>query len=48
MMKREYIQPTVHVVAMKHQTHLLAGSQYGMNETQQGTNNPDDEVTGAW
>ena len=27
-MKKEYIQPTMRVVALKHQTHILAGSNY--------------------
>ena len=27
-MKKEYIQPTMRVVALKHQTHILAGSPY--------------------
>ena len=51
-MKKEYIQPTMRVVALKHQTHILAGSNYDNVSTPVDTyDKPEDEITtkgGVW
>ena len=43
-MKKEYIQPAMRVVALKHQTHILAGS-YGNQKSVSVYNDPDDAIT---
>ena len=43
-MKKEYIQPTMTVVALKHQTHILAGSPYDSLTTPVSTYNADEDV----
>ena len=41
-MKKEYIKPMMRVVALKHQTHILAGSPY---DDQKSLNVYDDDIS---
>ena len=44
-MKKEYIQPTMRVVALKHQTHILAGSPYdGLQSPVSTYDDPEDVI----
>ena len=43
-MKKEYIQPTMRVVALKHQTHILAGSPYDGLQSPVSTYDNDEDV----
>ena len=45
-MKKEYIQPTMRVVTLKHQTHILAGSPYDSQQSPVQTYDaPEDVIT---
>ena len=48
MKKQEYMKPSMQAVELRQRTHILTGSNYGMNNQLQATSNPEEEVEDAW
>jgi hypothetical protein len=48
MMKKEYMKPAMRIVELRQRTHILTGSNYGLNNQLQATSDPEEEVDEGW
>ena len=48
MMKKAYMKPTTRIVELRQRTHILTGSNFGVNNQLQATSNPEEEVDEGW